>query len=117
VRWSLVSSTGGLDPERFLGNVSDLPLEAQAGDWCTVVVVDGFGEMRWTLLAREVERTSSLFVGRRPNAPLGDALGRSAARPLERVAERRGTDGSASPARQAEGGMDRRAAVPVLRGR
>jgi hypothetical protein len=117
VRWSLVSSTAEFDPERFLGDIPDLPLDAQPGDWCTVVVVDGLGEMRWTLVAREVERQTSLFVSRRPTAPLGDALARPAARPLERVAERRGTDGSESPARQAEGGMDRPAAVPALRGR
>ena len=117
VRWTLVSLPGRLDPARFLGEVGDLPSTAHPGDWCTVVVVDGLGEMRWTLLALEIERTSSLFAGRRPSAPLGDALDRPTSRPSERVAEREGADGSDTPARLAEGGANRPAAVPVLRGR
>ena len=97
VRWSLVPSSAQLDPARFVGEVADLPSSAHPGDWCTVVVVDALGEMRWTLVALETERTSSLFVGRRPTAG--------------------GTDGSDSPARHAEGGANRPAAVPVLRRR
>jgi hypothetical protein len=90
-----VRSTAQLDPERYLGELPDLPASARAGEWCTVVVVDGLGEMRWTLVAREVERTNSLFVERTPAAW--------------------GTDGSL-PARQLEGGVNRSAAEPVLRG-
>jgi hypothetical protein len=78
-----------LDPDRWLGELPELPV-AQAVDWCTVVTFDELGEMRWTLVALEAERTTSLFVDRRP-------VGRRAR--AERVAERAGTDGKARPAR------------------
>jgi hypothetical protein len=116
LRWSLVSSTAHLDPARFLGELADLPATARPGDWCTVVIVDELGEVRWTLVALEVERTSSLFVGRRPSGPLGDELGPAFGPVAERVAERQGADGSDSSARVVEGGADRPAAVSV-RGR
>ena len=116
LRWSLVSSTAQLDPARFLGEVTDLPATARPGDWCTVVIVDELGEVRWTLVALDAERTSSLFVGRSPTVPLGDALGPAAGPIAEPVAERLGADGSQSPARVVEGGANRPAAVSV-RGR
>jgi hypothetical protein len=79
-----------LDPERFLGEVAELPSTARPGDWCRVVLMDDLGELCWTLVAHEVERSSSMFVERRPAAPLGDPLGRPTPQPVERVAEREG---------------------------
>src|SRR5437763_1546393 len=50
-------------------------------------------------------------------SPRGDPLGRHTPQPDERVAERKGADGSATPARVTEGGANRSAAVPVRRRR
>src|SRR2546428_1363497 len=121
VFWILAPSRTELDPARCLGELPELPAAVQPGDWCTIVAVDDRGEMRLTLVALEVERTTSLFVERRGGTAGGRArpVGRRA-RPVdrpapERVPERDGTDGTAAPARGGEGGATRLAAGPGLR--
>jgi hypothetical protein len=90
VRWERVVSSAGLAEDRCLGVRSDLPSTAHPGDWCTVVLVDSLGELRWTLVAVEPERPGSIFEQQRPResrrraaataggggAPLGGALRR-----------------------------------------
>jgi hypothetical protein len=80
-RWAIARSRLDLDPARYLGEPRDLPAAAsrQPGDWCDVVISDGEGEMRWTLVVELVGT-----VG-----PLDDAPG--SGRRTGRVAEREGT--------------------------
>lgn len=65
--WVIARSRHGLDPERFLGELGELPLgDRIPGEWCEVVVSDRHGPMRWTLVVagREPERdgfTSASF--------------------------------------------------------
>ena len=90
MRWDRVPSGVSLDPARYLGERSDLPPYARPGDWCTLVLVDGLGEARWTLVAGEPGRKTHpreqqlapVTPGRRAAAsargraaPLGRALG------------------------------------------
>jgi hypothetical protein len=42
-----------LSPERYLGELSDLPRHAEPGDWCDLVILDSEGEMRWIVVAVE----------------------------------------------------------------
>jgi len=88
--WELAWPTAQLDSARGLGELSELPPASRPGDWCTIVAAADDGEIRWTFVARELERTTSIFVDRRHaqsppeaqpsrggSAPLGDALGRA----------------------------------------
>jgi hypothetical protein len=82
-RWTIARSPLGLDPTRYLGELRELPSPAGLvpGEWCEVVISDGEGAMRWTLVVEaETHRR-----------PLDDALD---LRPFggERVAEREGRD-------------------------
>ena len=83
VGWTIVRAAGALDPRRYLGEFSDLPLHAAApGDWCHVVIHDSRGEMRWTFVA---VRGASLSVAddRGKRAAAQAAIGRRApVRPL-----------------------------------
>jgi hypothetical protein len=63
--WAIVSSKRGLPRSRYLGELRELPDAHAPGDWCDIVVCDGRGEMRWTLLAVERGRTPSIFAERR----------------------------------------------------
>jgi hypothetical protein len=91
-----------LDPARFLGERGELPPAANPGDWCTVTVHDDLSAMRWTLLARELGRTTSIFAERRGES-LGNALGPRPRAKAERIAEQGGLTASAPPARMGEG--------------
>jgi hypothetical protein len=71
LRWTLVSPQDDLDPARYAGEFRDLPEASEAGDWCRVVVHDELGDMRWTLIAVDRERTTSIFADR---PPLADVL-------------------------------------------
>ena len=57
-RWTIARSPLGLDPDRYLGELGELPSPANLapGDWCDVVINDGEGAMRWTLLVEETHR-------------------------------------------------------------
>jgi hypothetical protein len=99
VHWSLVSSQTALDPARCLGELYELPASARPGDWCTVVAFDDLGELRWTLLAHEAERTSSLFADRRGGASRSRGWITGGSARAERYREREGTDGAVAPAR------------------
>jgi hypothetical protein len=81
-RWAIARSRLELDPARYLGEPRDLPaaVSREPGDWCDVVISDGEGEMRWTLVVESVGTN-----GR----PLVDAPG--SGRRAGRVAEREGT--------------------------
>jgi len=65
VHWELASSEARFDPDRYLGELRQLPSSARPGDWCTVIVVDERGEMRFTLVVVDPSRTTSLFADRR----------------------------------------------------
>jgi hypothetical protein len=124
VQWALAPSSAQLDPDRCLGQVDALPLFASPGEWCTVVIVDDLGEMRWTFLALEPDRTTSLFLERRGTTGSGglrlpgDAQGRTPSPASARVAQRERTDGSEAPARRGDGGVNRTGRTySVLRGR
>ena len=77
--WELASPTAQLDAARGLGELSELPPEPRLGDWCTIVVAAEDWEFRWTFVAREHERATSIFADRRRarSSPLGDALCRA----------------------------------------
>ena len=72
VQWTVAPSPTALDPDRCLGRFSELPAFARPGDWCSVSAFDALGEMQWTLIAVEPERTESIFVGRRRQARLDE---------------------------------------------
>jgi hypothetical protein len=78
--WVPVYSPSGLDPGRYLGELRDLPRAAQPGDWCSLVVHDHEGEMRWTLVAVDSARTTSIFADRRDEDGGGDPAPRGARR-------------------------------------
>jgi hypothetical protein len=85
LRWTLVSPQDELDPARFAGEFRELPEAGRRGDWCRVVVHDALGDMRWTLIAVDSTRTSSIFADRRaltdvlePGLPQGRAQSTSA---------------------------------------
>jgi hypothetical protein len=71
LRWTLVSPHDELDPARYAGEFRDLPDAGTPGDWCRVVLHDELGDMRWTLIAVDPVRTSSIFAER---PPLSDVL-------------------------------------------
>ncbi len=66
LRWTLVSPHDDLDPARYAGEFRELPEADRAGDWCRVVVHDELGDMRWTLIAVDSARTTSIFADRPP---------------------------------------------------
>jgi hypothetical protein len=71
LRWTLVSPHDDLDPARYAGQFRELPEAGRPGDWCRVVVHDELGDMRWTLIAVDPARTTSIFADR---PPLADVL-------------------------------------------
>jgi hypothetical protein len=128
-QWALASPGAQLEPAEYLGELVDLPSSARPGEWCTIVLHDERGEMRWTLVAVEPARTSSLFIERRdararrrggPVAsgfePLGGALGRAPSRRLSSSPSGRRLTAQALPLTDGEGGANRLAADSVLRG-
>jgi hypothetical protein len=101
-QWELAPAAAELDPARGLGELANLPESPHPGDWCTIVVGTKIGEIRWTFVARELERTTSIFLDRwRPQV---------ASQSEERVAEREGTDGMQGPARTTRGWRE-----PIIR--
>jgi hypothetical protein len=82
IRWSLAPSWAELDPRRFLGTLTELPSTAAPGEWCRIVLVHEHGELCWTLVADDMERTAAMFLERRPGRPLRDALGWSSEQPV-----------------------------------
>src|SRR5712691_10029595 len=58
--WTIVRSPDALDPQRYLGELTNLPIGARdPGDWCDVVMRDREGAMRWTLVLLERASTTA----------------------------------------------------------
>lgn len=72
-QWGIAPSRLDLDPARYLGERAFLlsPAGQEPGDWCDVVIGDGEGEIRWTLVVQTVRATGHP----RGALPLDDALG------------------------------------------
>jgi hypothetical protein len=69
-----------LSPERYLGELSDLPRHAEPGDWCDLVIVDTEGEMRWIVVAAESDAAAlAADHSRRSHQPGAEAGGRDVA--------------------------------------
>jgi hypothetical protein len=48
VGWTIVEPGAELDPDQYLGEFGELPVEeGEPGKWCDVVMRDSLGEMRW----------------------------------------------------------------------
>jgi len=113
VKWTLVSAHDELDPDRYLGEFRELPVASGPGDWCRVVIHDELGDMRWTLVVIDAERTTSIFANR---PPLGDVLGSASPQAdMPSTSLSGGTDGSDSRSAGEEGGHDRLAATRSAR--
>jgi hypothetical protein len=63
--WALAPEGARLDPERYMGELNELPEPAVAGNWCDVTFTDREGTLRWRLVVVEAGRTDSLFTERR----------------------------------------------------
>jgi hypothetical protein len=63
--WALAPEGARLDPDRYLGELSELPEPAVGGDWCDVTFTDREGTLRWRLVVVEAGRRHSLFQERR----------------------------------------------------
>jgi hypothetical protein len=63
--WAIAPADLSLDPERYLGDLRELPEPAEPGQWCEVTVEDAEGHLRWRLIAVEAGRETSLFEARR----------------------------------------------------
>jgi hypothetical protein len=92
VHWELAPSSAEFEPERYLGEMKELPTSAQPGDWCTVVVDSESGELRFTLVVVDPTRSTSLFSERRPGARNGSD-GSRLVDVRWHVRRREGTDG------------------------
>jgi hypothetical protein len=51
-RWAIARTARGCDPERYLGELRQLPAAEQRepGEWCELVLQDEDPAMRWTLV-------------------------------------------------------------------
>jgi hypothetical protein len=63
--WALAPEGARLDPDRYLGELNELPEPAEGGDWCDVTFTDREGTLRWRLIVVEAGRRHSLFQERR----------------------------------------------------
>jgi hypothetical protein len=63
--WALAPEGAPLDPDRYLGELSELPEPATPGNWCDVTFTDREGTLRWRLVVVEPARRDSLFQDRR----------------------------------------------------
>jgi hypothetical protein len=63
--WMVAQSRDVLDTGRYLGELGDLPLHANPGDWCDVVIADAEGVMRWTLVAVDCTNAVPIFAALR----------------------------------------------------
>jgi hypothetical protein len=93
VHWELAPSSAEFDPERYLGELKELPASAQPGDWCTVVVDSESGELRFTLVVVDPTRSTSLFAERRNGGRNGGSDGSRLVDVRWHVTGREGTDG------------------------
>ena len=63
--WALAADGAPLDPDSYLGELSELPEPAAPGSWCDVTFTDHEGTLRWRLVVVEAARRDSLFQERR----------------------------------------------------
>jgi hypothetical protein len=63
--WALAADGAKLDPDRYLGELNELPEPTSAGSWCDVTFTDREGTLRWRLVVVEAARKDSLFAERR----------------------------------------------------
>jgi hypothetical protein len=63
--WALAAEGAPLDPERYLGELSELPEPAMPGNWCDVTFTDREGTLRWRLVVVDAARKDSMFEERR----------------------------------------------------
>jgi hypothetical protein len=93
VHWELAPSEAQFDPDRYLGELRELPSSARPGEWCTVVVDSERGELRFTLVVVEPTRTTSLFAERRDGGR-SDSHGSRLVDVRWHVTRREGADGN-----------------------
>jgi hypothetical protein len=101
VHWELAPSEAQFDPDRYLGELRQLPPTAEPGEWCTVVVDSDHGELRFTLVVVEPSRTTSLFAERRGG---GRSDGSRLVDVRWHAPQREGTDGKHVHSRAGERG-------------
>jgi hypothetical protein len=63
--WALAAEGTSLDPDRYLGELSELPEPGVPGSWCDVTFTDREGTLRWRLVVVEAARKDSMFQERR----------------------------------------------------